>query len=156
MEAVFITVVVNAYKGHNLACFGIPSTFLHTDSDKDITMIMKGRLAELMVQIMPNLYRKYISLDKKGMAILYVKMQKAIYGLLKSALLFYKKLVTNLESIGFKFNTYDPYVANKEVNGTQMMVCWHVDNLKVSQVDPRENTRFGDWPTKERCTPTWD
>jgi hypothetical protein len=26
-----------------------------------------------------------------------------------------------------------------------MMVCWHVDDLKVSHVDPRENTRFGDW-----------
>jgi hypothetical protein len=26
-----------------------------------------------------------------------------------------------------------------------MMVCWHVDNLKVSLVDPKENTRFGDW-----------
>jgi hypothetical protein len=26
-----------------------------------------------------------------------------------------------------------------------MMVRWHVDNLKVSQVDPKENTRFGDW-----------
>jgi hypothetical protein len=72
-------------------------------------------------------------------------MQKAIYGLLRSALLFYKKLVANLESIGFKLNPYDLCVANKEVNGTQMMVCWHVDNLKVSHVDPKENTRFGDW-----------
>jgi hypothetical protein len=72
-------------------------------------------------------------------------MQKAIYGLLRSALLFYKKLVANLESIGFKLNPYDPCEANKEVNGTQMMVCWHVDNLKVSHMDPKENTRFGDW-----------
>ncbi len=26
-----------------------------------------------------------------------------------------------------------------------MTVCWHVDDLKVSHVDPRENTRCGDW-----------
>jgi hypothetical protein len=26
-----------------------------------------------------------------------------------------------------------------------MMVCWHVDGLKVSRVDPKENTRFGVW-----------
>jgi hypothetical protein len=66
-----------------------------------------------MVQVAPNLYRKYISGDRKGVAILYVKMQKAIYGLLRSALLFYKKLVANLESVGFKLNPYDPCVANK-------------------------------------------
>ncbi len=50
-----------------------------------------------------------------------------------------------MESIVFKLNPCDPCVANKEVNGTQMTVCWHVDNLKVSHVDPKENTRFGDW-----------
>ena len=43
-------------------------------------MILKGRLAELMVQVAPNLYRKYITVDRKGTAILYVKMQKALYG----------------------------------------------------------------------------
>jgi hypothetical protein len=137
-EAVFLTVVVDAYEECNAACFNIPGAFLHSDSDEDITMILKGRLAELMVQVAPNLYRKYISVDKKGMAILYIKMQKAIYGLLRSALLFYKECVANLESIRLKLNPYDPCVANKKVNGTQMTLCWHVDDLKVSHVDPKE------------------
>jgi hypothetical protein len=143
-EAVIITVVVDAYKGCDVACFDKPGIFLHTDSDKDISMIIKRRLAELMVQVPTNLYREYISVDRKGMAILYIKMQKAIYGLLRSALLFNKNLLADLESIGFKLNPYDPCVANKDMNGTQMMVCWHVDDLKVSHMDPRENTRFGD------------
>jgi hypothetical protein len=108
-------------------------------------MILKGGLAVLMVQVALNLYRKYISVERKGMAKLYAKMQKAIYGLLRSALLFYKKLVANLESIGFKLNPYDPCVANTEVNGTQMTVCWHIDDLKVTYKDLRENTRFEDW-----------
>jgi hypothetical protein len=112
MEAVFIIAVVNAYKECNVACFDIPGTFLHADSDKDITVILKGRLAELMVQVAPNLYRKYISVDRMGTATLYDKMQKAIYGLFRSALLFYKKLVADLESIRFKLNPYDPCVAN--------------------------------------------
>jgi hypothetical protein len=150
-EAVFIAVVVDAYKGCDAACFDIPGAFLHADSDEDITMILKGRLAELMVQIAPNLYRKYMSVDRKGTAILYVKMQKVIYGLLRSALLFYKKLVADLESIGFNLNPYDPCVVNKEVNRTQMMVCWHVDDLKVSHINPRENIRFGDWLSETYC-----
>ncbi len=139
--------MINAHKEHDVACFDIPGAFLHVDSDKDITMILKGRLAELMVKVAPNLYRKYISMDAKGSAILYVKMQKAIYGLLRSALLFYKKLA-NLESTGFKVNPYDPCVAHKTVNGTQMTICWHVNDLKVSYVDPKEVTKFGEWLSK--------
>jgi hypothetical protein len=72
-ESVF-TAIVDAHKGRDVACFDIPGAFLHTDSDKDITMILRGRLAELMVQDALNLYRKYITVDRKGGVILYVKM----------------------------------------------------------------------------------
>ena len=90
-ESVFLTAVIDVHEGHDVACFDIMGVFLHADVDKDITMVLKGRLAELMVQVAPNLYRKYITVDRKGTAILYVKMQKALYGLLRSALLFYNK-----------------------------------------------------------------
>ncbi len=83
-EAVFITAVIDAHEERDVACFDIQGVFLHADLDKDITMILKGRSAELMVKVAPNLYRKYISVDAKGSAILYVKMQKTIYGLLRS------------------------------------------------------------------------
>jgi hypothetical protein len=98
-----------------------------------------------MVQVAPNLYRKYITVDRKGTAILYVKMQKALYGLLRSALLFYNKLVADLESDGFVLNPYDSCVANKIVDGKQMTICWHVDDLKVSHCDPVQVTIFGEW-----------
>ncbi len=80
MESMFIMAVVGAHEWRVVACFDIPGAFLHADSDEDITMILKGRLAELMVQVTPNLYRKYTTIDMKGMAILYVNMQKAMYG----------------------------------------------------------------------------
>ena len=41
-----------------------------------------------MVVADPILYRKYIAYGKKGEALLYVRVQKALYGCLKSALLF--------------------------------------------------------------------
>jgi hypothetical protein len=60
-------------------------------------------------------------------------------------LLFYQKLVGDLEKKRFILNPYDPCVANKIVNGKQMTVCWHVDNLKVSHMDPTKVTKFGQW-----------
>jgi hypothetical protein len=80
-KLVIITGVIDVNEEQDVACFDIPGAFLHVDLDEDIIMILKGRLAKLMVQVAPTLYRKYISVDRKGKAILYMKMQKTIYGL---------------------------------------------------------------------------
>jgi len=37
--------------------------------------------------------------------------------------------------MGFTLNPYDPCVANKLVNGNQLTVSWHVDDLTISCVD---------------------
>ncbi len=101
-----------------------------------------------MVQVAPNLYRKYITVDRKNPPILYVKMQKALFGLLRSALLFYQKLVGDLENNSFVLNPCDPCVANKVINGKQMTICWHIDNLNMSHEDPKEVTSFKEWLRK--------
>jgi hypothetical protein len=144
-ESVFITAVMNTHRGCNATCFDIPGAFLHSDTDEDNTMILKGTLAELMVQALPNLYRKLVYVNRKRTPILYVKMQKGISGLLKRALLFYRKLVADLKKTGFVLNPYDLCVANKDINEKQTTVCWHVDDLKVSQMEPAEITKFREW-----------
>jgi hypothetical protein len=60
-------------------------------------------------------------------------------------MLFYKKLVKCLTEFGFELNPYDPSITNKMVNGHQMAVSWHVDNLKISHIDPYEGTKFIEW-----------
>ena len=72
----------------------------------------------------------------------------ALYGIIKAALLFYLKFVKNLKSIGFVLNTYNPCVANKIVDGAQLTVLWHVDDLKVSHVDAGVVTRMSAWLQK--------
>ena len=65
-ESFFLTIVIDAQERRDIGCYDIPGAFLHTDSDKDITMVLKGRLAKLMVQVAPNLYqRKYVTVDKR-------------------------------------------------------------------------------------------
>ena len=64
-------------------------------------MLFRDKLAELMVMVNPNLYRKYVTYNSKGNSMLYVETNKALYGLLQSALLFCKKLRKYLEANGF-------------------------------------------------------
>eukprot|EP00804_Cyclotella_cryptica_P008703 CCRYP_018534-RB/>CCRYP_018534-RB protein AED:0.47 eAED:0.47 QI:0/0/0/1/0/0/3/0/153 len=54
----------------------------------------------------------------------------------------YIKLRKDLEAFGFMINDYDPCIANKMVNGTQMTVVWHVDDLEVSHKDRNEITKL--------------
>ena len=55
----------------------------------------------MMVHVSPKLYHPFIMFDSKGEAlVLYVKMKKALNGLLRSALLIYKHLVDALVKYG--------------------------------------------------------
>ena len=72
-------------------------------------------MAKLMVFKETTLYTKFVTVDN-GQYVLYVYILKALYGLIKSALLFYKKLVKVLKEIGFNLNPYDPCVVNRIVN----------------------------------------
>jgi hypothetical protein len=149
VDSIFLTAIIEAQEGRDVACFDIPGAFLHAETDEDVTMMLKGRLAELMVLVEPALYRKYVTVDSRGQPILYVKMHKALYGMLRSALLFYRKLVKDLEQDKWIINPYDPCVANRIINGKQQTVLWHVDDLRVSHVDPEVNTEFGRWLTSK-------
>ena len=70
-------------------------------------MVLEGDLAELMVKVDPELYRPYITKNSRGKPLLYARVEKALYGLLRSALLFYRKLVGELKAYGFVINPYD-------------------------------------------------
>ena len=65
--------------------------------------------------------------------------------MLVSAMLFYHKLTKALLSYGVELNPYNPCVANKMVNSEQLTICWHVDDLKSSHIDPKVNDEFLQW-----------
>jgi len=91
-ESTFITASIAAHERQVVRCYDVPSAFVNTDVDKEVIMVLKGDLAEMMIQVAPEVYRKCVAVDKKGTKILYVKLQKALYGLMRASLLFYRKL----------------------------------------------------------------
>jgi hypothetical protein len=134
LESVFATATIDAKERRKVVTIDIPGAFLHADNEDFVIMKMNGTLVELMVKTDPKLYRKYFVLEK-GRQVFYLRLQKALYGMMKSALLFYRKLVGELREMGFKLNPYDPCVANMMVDGAQLTVRWHVDDLMISHVN---------------------
>ena len=85
-------------------------------------IILKVRLAELMELVKTKLYQKYVITNSKGESMLFVKILKALYGLLRSALLFYLKIVKYLYGYGFRVNLIEPFMENIMLYGHQMNV----------------------------------
>jgi hypothetical protein len=128
--------IIDAKEGWDVATADIPGAFMQTNLDKTVHMRLDGAMAELLVKIDPKLYRKYlVQAGKKK--VIYVELQKALYGTLDASLLFWRKLSKTLEDWGYERNPYDWCVMNKTVNGKQCTVLWHVDDLKMSHVDPK-------------------
>ena len=84
-DAVLITSAIDAHEGRDIAVIDLPGAFLHAKMDDMVYMVMRGELAELMAETAPQIYRQFVTYGKGGKAILYVKLQKALYGCLKSA-----------------------------------------------------------------------
>jgi hypothetical protein len=142
-ESTFITAAIAANEHRVVRCYDIPSAFVNTDVDEDMLMVLKGELVEMMVQIAQQVYRKFVTVDRKGTPILYVKLQKALYGLMQASLLFYRKLRKEMEQYGFMINPYEPCIANKTTaSGEQLTVIWNVDDLMGLCEEDFELTKF--------------
>ena len=81
--------------------------------------------------------------------VIYVVVLKALYGMLIASLLWHQKFREDLESIGFKFNIYDPCVANRMINNKQHTTRFHVDDILSSHVDSEVNDGFLQWLNKK-------
>ena len=66
---------------------------------------------------------------------MYGKLNRALYGTILGAKLFFDKLSAELVGLGFEQNLYDECTWNKMVNGEQLTVVFHVDDLKASHKD---------------------
>jgi hypothetical protein len=116
---------------------------VNTDVDKDVIMVLKGKLAEIMIQIAMEVYRRYVTVDRMGTKVLYIKLQKTLYGLMRASLLFYQTLRKECKKYRLVVNPHNPCVANMTTKGgKQCTMVWHVDDLMASCEDNFELTKI--------------
>ena len=146
-EGLPTTCVIEAKQGRDVMTLDIPNAFVQTslpESNERIIMKFNGRLVGIMMEEFPHVYKQYVQMENKKKT-LYVVMEKTFYGMMMSSLLFYQHIRKDLESIGFEVNPYNICVANRDVNGMQQTVTWHVDDVKVSHICAKANKKFYRW-----------
>ena len=126
-----------AREGRDCATVDLPGFFLQTKSEENSTLLLKltGAVALLLVESDEAKWRKHLQIDN-GKWVIYVRCDKAIYGTMNAALLAYKKLAKLFTEWSFVMNPYDPCVWNKMIDGKQMSIMFHIDDLLLSFSDP--------------------
>ena len=125
----------------------IPNAFLQTDipqTREKVVMKIRGELVNILMEICPGVYEEYVVYEVKQ-KVLYVKMMKALYGMMIASILYYKKFRKDIEEIRFEVNPYDICVANRIIRGREQTVTWHVDDVKSSHEDKKVNDEFHTW-----------
>ena len=77
LEVIPVTSCINAAGQRNIWVVAIPGAFLASDMDEIVHMMLRGRLVELMAQVNPSVYWKYVRVEILQ-KLLYVQLHKAL------------------------------------------------------------------------------
>jgi len=136
LESLMLSMMIDAYENRDVATADVVGAFLKGDMDDFVMVKLMNEKVDIMCRV-ESKYRDYVIRGKNGRKTLFMKLNKALYGCMKSAIIWYETFVTTLKGLDFKLNPYDPCVANLKVNGKQLTIAWYVDDTKIRHEDPR-------------------
>jgi hypothetical protein len=109
----------------------VPGAYLHCDMDELCHVLLEGVMVDLYLKVNPAA-SEMVTYGRNGKKRLYTRMNKALYGHMRSGRLFWENISSKLQSMGFESNPDDLCVMNKMVGDDQFTIVLHVDDLKLS------------------------
>jgi len=126
LESIFAVLKISCVEKRKVRMWDVGTTFLNApiDDEDEIHMFLERDIVDMVVTWFPEL-SPYQTEDGR----MVVKLTKALYGLVQSAMLWYRTIAGFLTKNGFVVNDYDKCVLNKTLNGTQITICLYVDDM---------------------------
>ena len=128
ISSVFSIISSGISEGRKFLKFDISTAYLNASmpENDDVYMTLDKQMSDLLIKCdESNEFRDKV--DDRGQCT--VKLEKALYGCVQSARLWYNYLSEFLKSIGFEANPVDPCVFNrKSSSGKQCTLAIHVDD----------------------------
>ncbi|CAJ1945823.1 unnamed protein product [Cylindrotheca closterium] len=125
LEAIMITCVIDVYEGRDMMSLEISNAFIQTqmtmDAKSRVMMKITGLLVDMMIRLEPR-YRDYFVIEN-GERVIYMRVLRAIYGMLEASMLWYKKLRGDMEkhvTMEKSKNSKKVAIAAKPVNSTAL------------------------------------
>ena len=130
ITSVMAMAAIAAYEGRFKMTCDVGGAFLHTvwPKEEGRQVVHLDRInTRILCQIRPD-YAQFVQDD----GTMLLELERALYGLVQSARLWYNRLVAVLAREGYVVNPMDPCVWNKDSDDKQCTVLFHVDDLSCS------------------------
>ena len=130
-QSVFMVAATAGRERRRVVVIDISGAYLNADlTGIKVRMRLDPLLSAIIAQL-DIVYEKFIEPDGS----IVVELDKALYGCVESARLWYDHISTTLTNIGFVKNPHDICVFNLQKDGKQCTVCLHVDDLLITCVN---------------------
>ena len=108
----------------DIGCAYLNATMPKNDPDKLVFIRIPPHIAAMLVKVDPKM-RKYLRTDGSLVA----ELDRALYGCVESAQLWFKEITSCLTALGFRPNVTDPCILNMKVKGVMITIVIYVDDL---------------------------
>lgn len=130
ITSIFILFLIIARKRMYTKTADIVGAYLNARMTSDVYMRIPPIIASILTQLDPT-YVDYVT--RTGAIV--VKLDKALYGCIESAKLWFLDISSLLIEIGFKPTTLDECIFIKEENGETTYVSLYVDDLLIASTN---------------------
>jgi Reverse transcriptase (RNA-dependent DNA polymerase) len=134
-SSVFTILSIAAHEERKAAVVDIGGAFLNAEMKTGVAVHMRldKAMSYLLLRLQPS-YKRYQ--DVKGCIV--VRLDRALYGCVESAALWYENLRDTMTTLGYERNPHDICVFNKtDERGTQCTATVHVDDLLITSTDEK-------------------
>jgi hypothetical protein len=124
-SAAFMVASLAALERRHVVTVDIAGAYLNADmTGQEVLMKLDQTMS---AKIRPD-YKPFLTAD----GTMIVRLNKALYGCIESAKLWYEDLLSTLTDLGFVRNPIDLCIFNKGSGSEQCTICLHVDDLKIT------------------------
>ena len=132
LTSIFMIAAIAARERRKVRVIDFVGAYLNAYLKEEVLMVLDPICSAILMKVDPT-YEEY--LDENGSIT--VKLIKALYGCIESALLWYEHLSNSLLEIGFKQNPQDLCVFNLGEGENQCTFCVYVDDAMITCKDEK-------------------
>jgi hypothetical protein len=110
IDALLLSIMMDAKERRDVGTADVTGAYLNAYVTDFVIMKFTGESVDILCNMNPH-YTQFVVIEN-GVKVLYVRLIKALYGCVQSALLWYKLFSNTLKEMGFVINPYDPCIAN--------------------------------------------
>lgn len=133
LTAVMIGAAVASHRGQLIMTLDHKAAYLNAVmKGPEVIMLLPPDVSHLLIELDPS-HSQYLRSDKR----IAVRLKKALYGCIQSAVLWYNELSSTIEGMGFVKNPYDLCSFRRVTDNDECNILVYVDDLLITSTTPK-------------------